>query len=404
MVRINSLQDVKNGLAALAPYLCMGSLCCTCCGWIIAISIFWMLRSMGDLQAKAEAWDVPFAWRETTCEVLAAGVACTDQETRSTCSGYRAGAMPSSQPPVFLTEQIAVCPGTYWCSKEEETCHCNGEITYAPELFDGAVYTVPSAEQTYKVTASGSWKCGTDQSGKPFAVDPAPWHVKHCWCTPHGILQIIKEHDESNLHKKECSEAVTFDFNAPRSLGEDDESTWEEPEETQEIPEGRRLHDSRRRRTLKYTPWALVSVPSGSNLAPRKKQIACAYEYGVPMGPSEMYHSDGPYSGDVWKVEEVAKKWGNHSSRTCWVRSHGEAGQSLEDCAVALVKPGTLEAIAQGLQAHFWKLFWVFLSLGIVCCGVLFGGCYVVGREVTAERTRQQQQEEQEAGRLMTNE
>ena len=59
-------------------------------------------------------------------------------------------------------------------------CRCNGEITYAPELFDGYVYTVPSAESAYKVAASSTWKCGTDQSGKPYAVDPAPWHVKHC--------------------------------------------------------------------------------------------------------------------------------------------------------------------------------------------------------------------------------
>ena len=30
-------------------------------------------------------------------------------------------------------------------------CSCTGEITYAPELFDGEVYTVPSAERAYKV-------------------------------------------------------------------------------------------------------------------------------------------------------------------------------------------------------------------------------------------------------------
>ena len=34
-------------------------------------------------------------------------------------------------------------------------CHCNGEITYAPELFDGQIYTVPEADRAYK--ASGGW-------------------------------------------------------------------------------------------------------------------------------------------------------------------------------------------------------------------------------------------------------
>ena len=124
---------------------------------------------------------------------------------RSTCAGYKAGAMPNQRVPVFLTEQIAVCPGlkisgtwhdmedstawnrigwqssllqlssrlcqwekqrmqdsfrpsnaapagTYWCAKEGDMCNCTGEITYSPELFDGYVYTVPEAEQAYKDT------------------------------------------------------------------------------------------------------------------------------------------------------------------------------------------------------------------------------------------------------------
>ena len=42
--------------------------------------------------------------------------------------------MPTQEVPVFLTEHIAACPGTYWCSKEQEICNCSGEITYSPEL------------------------------------------------------------------------------------------------------------------------------------------------------------------------------------------------------------------------------------------------------------------------------
>ena len=119
---------------------------------------------------------------------------------RSTCAGYKAGAMPNQSVPVFLTEQIAVCPGpkisgtwhdmaedsmawnrigwqlslmqlsmgntqaqdsfhpsnaapgTYWCAKEGDMCNCKGEITYSRELFDGHVYTVPEAERAYKDT------------------------------------------------------------------------------------------------------------------------------------------------------------------------------------------------------------------------------------------------------------
>ena len=70
-------------------------------------------------------------------------------------AGYKVGYMPTQEVPVFLTEHIATCPGTYWCSKEQEICNCSGEITYSPELFDGYVYTVPSAEKTYKVQSKG---------------------------------------------------------------------------------------------------------------------------------------------------------------------------------------------------------------------------------------------------------
>ena len=36
--------------------------------------------------------------------------------------------------------------------------------------------TAPEAEQKYKVVSNGTWLCGTDQSGRPFA-DPAPYKV-----------------------------------------------------------------------------------------------------------------------------------------------------------------------------------------------------------------------------------
>ena len=46
-------------------------------------------------------------------------------------------------------------------------------------------------------------------------VDPAPWRVKHCGCTPEGIQEVMQPFG-NNLHKKECSEAANFDFEEVR--------------------------------------------------------------------------------------------------------------------------------------------------------------------------------------------
>mmetsp|Transcript_8239 Transcript_8239/g.19719 ORF Transcript_8239/g.19719 Transcript_8239/m.19719 type:complete len:424 (-) Transcript_8239:54-1325(-) len=380
--------------------------CCFCFAWIAVIFSVVGIHDMGDFLNKAEAWDDSTMWQQATCEVLASGVSCTDKESRSTCSGYKAGAMPSTQPPVFLTEQIAVCPGTYWCAKEGELCRCNGEITYAPELFDGYVYTVPSAEMSYKVASSSTWKCGTDQSGKPYAMDPAPWHVKHCWCTPQGILDILKKHDASTLHKKECSEAVNFDFDRPaRRLEEGPQAVRhvdteeDEEEDDEELIEGEDLEDtgprallsrhmvdaaparslkgdSRRRRTYSYTPWALVSLKKESfdslDAEDGNKQISCAYEFGVPAASSALYKSDGPYqSADVWRAEDVAKKWGSVSSRPCWVRARSDGVKGLADCAPALDKPGALTDEATAKTELAQRRLWIFLGLSVFCTGGL---------------------------------
>lgn len=113
--------------------------------------------------------------------------------------------MPSQRVPVFLGEQIAMCPGTYWCAKEQELCTCTGEIIYSPKLFDGYTYT-STAGEAYKVRSEGTWKCGTDQQGQEYA-DPAPGEVKHCWCTPKEIQEMLQPFGADNLHKEEqgCS-------------------------------------------------------------------------------------------------------------------------------------------------------------------------------------------------------
>lgn len=111
--------------------------CCVC--WIgMTVALGFGMVTAGVFLQKAESWEVRTAWRQAECEVLAAGVSCVDEEKRSTCSGYKMGYMPTQRVPVFLTEHIATCPGTYWCSKEQEICNCTGEITYSPELFPGS--------------------------------------------------------------------------------------------------------------------------------------------------------------------------------------------------------------------------------------------------------------------------
>lgn len=90
------------------------AICCTCCCVTLNIGLGFALWASGVFLSKAKAWEVHTAWRQTECKVLVAGVSCVDDESRSTCGGYKAGQMPTQDVPVFLTEQIAVCPGTYW--------------------------------------------------------------------------------------------------------------------------------------------------------------------------------------------------------------------------------------------------------------------------------------------------
>ncbi|CAK9036506.1 unnamed protein product [Durusdinium trenchii] len=320
------------------------AICCTCCCVTLNIGLGFALWASGVFLSKAKAWEVHTAWRQTECKVLVAGVSCVDDESRSTCGGYKAGQMPTQDVPVFLTEQIAVCPGTYWCSKEGEECNCTGEITFSAELFDGYVYTVPAVEQSYKVQSKGTWKCGTNQAGQPYKVDPAPWRVKHCWCTPEGIQEVMQPFG-NNLHKKECSEAANFDF---EEASERRLATAKARRLFQRVRERivaataapqRQLHDSRRRRTYRYTPWALVTVEDGDWVGDTDetatKPIVCAYEYGVPQASGQFYHGDGPYSGGVWDAENVAKNWGNLvCTMFCPDRSHWRC------FAGSLVPPG----------------------------------------------------------------
>jgi len=327
-------------------------------GASLVINIAWgfFLFYDGLFAQEAEAWDVQTAWRQTQCRVLAAGVSCTDTGIHvisSICDGYKAGAMPNQSVPVFLTEQIAVCPGTYWCAKEGNMCNCTGEITYSPMLFDGYVYTVPEAEQSYKVMSHGMWKCGTDQSGVQYKVDPAPWHPKHCFCTPSGIQEILRPYGAEHLHKKECSENVKFDFESPgRRLKE---ATHREP---------RQLHVM-----FRYTPWALVTVEDEDSLDEFRTNIRCAYEYGVP-------EASRYYGSEARDAENVALAWGKDPLRDCWVRTQSQS-QSVDGgfCGLSMVISRTLQETAR-VELHgtrnFFYLCTIFNVLLYATVGYIF--------------------------------
>ena len=99
------------------------------------------------------------------------------------------------------------------------------------------------------------------------------WHGRmHRSCAPRKPFG-------NQLHKKECSEAANFDFETVRRLRA---ATARARRLVQRARE--RLHapwrqlttDTRRRRTYRYTPWALVTVDDQSE--GEEKPITCAYE------------------------------------------------------------------------------------------------------------------------------
>ena len=230
-------------------------------------------------------------------------------------------------------------------------CNCTGEITYSPELFNGYVYKVPEAEQSYKVMSNGMWKCGTDQSGVQYKVDPAPWRVKHRFCTPHGIQEILRPYGAEHLHKKECSENVNFDF------------------------------ESKGVRRLKsiyvYTPRALVTVEDEDSFGNRTKHIRCAYEDGVPQVSSEFNFGGGPYRGGaVWDAEIVALAWGKDPLRDCWVRTQSQS-QSVHGgfCGLSNDDPRNVPGESEGrhaLHEHFVLLLHHFQCVAVHHCGLHF--------------------------------
>ena len=215
--------------------------------------------------------------------------------------------------------------------------------------------------------SNGMWKCGTDQSGVQYKVDPAPWRVKHRFCTPHGIQEILRPYGAEHLHKKECSENVNFDF------------------------------ESKGVRRLKsiyvYTPRALVTVEDEDSFGNRTKHIRCAYEDGVPQVSSEFNFGGGPYRGGaVWDAEIVALAWGKDPLRDCWVRTQSQS-QSVHGgfCGLSMTIPGTFQEKARG-DMHFMSILFysctIFNVLLFTTVGYIFWSRILKGVKKGLKRLR----------------
>lgn len=337
---------------------------------------------------KFDAWEAPYAWRAESCEVLAVGVACAEVDTKSTCGGLggTGPSVPAQGPVVFKAMDIAVCPGAYWCSKEGESCTCHGEVAYASELYTGTEYRAPSARYRQKV--SGTITCGQDAQGRALE-DPAPYHVKHCWCTPQRIVEALEAPGVRALSPGPCATLGNSEFTGPdsseqglvptsnRRLLADGKSPWNASEEP-DLPEedsgeedstDRRLlsihggkTNMRRRRTFAYTPWALVKVP-GADEKSGGDIVTCAYAFGAPVITKSDYTTSGPGGSQKWGAQTLAISW--TSLKTCQVRQVGPPGSDM--CAVAMETGGGRSAQLESSMFAFTVLLWV-LGCGGMCC------------------------------------
>eukprot|EP00931_Biecheleriopsis_adriatica_P056460 TRINITY_DN33451_c0_g1_i1.p1 TRINITY_DN33451_c0_g1~~TRINITY_DN33451_c0_g1_i1.p1 ORF type:complete len:421 (+),score=53.46 TRINITY_DN33451_c0_g1_i1:45-1307(+) len=368
-----------------AHKLMIGLLCCTGVGLFCVISSGVGLKVLNDEIDQAKKWDGIWLWEQVECTVLSTGVSCVDEESGSTCAGYPAGKVPSGQPMVFLTEAIAACPGSYWCAKEGDMCNCTGQVTYATELFNGERYTYTAAQsREFSSEAHGLVQCGLDGNGRKFR-DPAPGRTKHCWCSPEELLELIGT--DSTLNKEHCAAQSTASFDRtpepPNQIGRrmdsleandssDGSANLDAGTAQEKEADVRHLTSSpRRRRTYSYAPWALVKVPlphDSFSSGDASSRLACAYEHGVPKASYGDFESDGAYSGAVWQVEDVVKKWGKHSHRQCWVRTEGRNAREGAECAVAMERPGALEEKRKNQLGSGWFWFWIQLGALMICC------------------------------------
>lgn len=307
-------------------------------------------------------WEDAQFWQKSSCKVVTAGVSCVEDDSGSTCGylGKNISKLAAVKGALFFDwEFLSVCPGTYWCAVEGQTCTCDGTVTYAAELFDGKnVFDHP--DLTYIV--NGAIKCGTDKDGQLYA-DPAPYHNKHCFCTPRQVLEKLhaKTLSINNVNRalhindfSRCAKEANSDF-----LGEQIESP--------QVAARRLTSSPRRRRTYSYTPWALVEVQAEHGLDTSKTVLTCAYEYGSPQASQGVYQGTADGTGGT-DFKSLVGDW--ISKETCTVRMPGQSG--ADTCAVSFGNLGGLTEIQK--STIWWSRVWmiVFLIASLPCCACAF--------------------------------
>lgn len=234
--------------------LCRCGVCLLISGGVGTAAIFTTLGKYTYKVHRADVWDQSGDWKQVPCTVLSAGVACTEKDTGGTCGGYVTGKVDASAPPyVFATEEVASCPGVYWCAKEGSECRCDGDITYAPRIFNGAAidpYNVDEAlDPAFTIVYDGSAIMCDSQPKGPFPKDPAPGLTKHCFCTPRVIKNISIS--RGGFDKQECALRSNTEFENWEHEGEEEEERGTEKADADTSQMERRLATSspRRRRT-----------------------------------------------------------------------------------------------------------------------------------------------------------
>lgn len=350
----DALVDLVMVQDAAVNSLKLGGLCLGVSLIAGAAGVQFYLRFAGTQQqvGHTKTWEDAQLWREASCKVVTAGVSCVEDDTGSTCGGLGKRNMKLTElkgAMYFDWDELSVCPGTYWCATEGEQCTCDGKVTYATELFDGKD-VFDHLDMSY--TVKGAIKCGTDNSGKPYA-DPAPYHIKHCFCTPQQVLKQL--HAQTSTNASKCAQEANSDYSGKPIAA-------------------RRLTSSpRRRRTYSYTPWALVEVdvPPENGLDTSKKVLTCAYEFGNPQASQGMYQGDDYWTGGGTDLAKLIETWISHGS--CNVRMADQSG--ADTCAVSFGDLGGLTERQSGTIT--WSLVLVIVcSLAFLFC---FGCAVLAG-------------------------
>ena len=103
---MNEFEQLRERLRDPARQLKLAG-CCSFIGWSCVVSLAFSFHQKGDLLNKANAWDVATMWQQTTCQVLASGVSCTDIQKLGGALGYFELCLMGLRGSYFLSRRIS---------------------------------------------------------------------------------------------------------------------------------------------------------------------------------------------------------------------------------------------------------------------------------------------------------